>query len=136
MKDHETQARFIELRSKGWSFARIAEELHVARGTLINWSRKFQFDIANLRALEMEHLQEQLLASRETRARLLGDYLKQVEDELKKRSLAEVPTSRLFTIADSLRRQILRETGEVRFTSHVNDIPEEEFHEQVHDWTP
>jgi hypothetical protein len=135
MKDHETHQKFIQLRSQGWSFARIAQELNVARGTLINWSRKFQFEINNLRALEMESLQEQLLTSRETRARALGDYLKQVEEELKKRNLAEVSTSRLFTIADSLRRQIQRETGDLRFTSPVDEIPDEEYHEQVQDWS-
>jgi hypothetical protein len=136
MKDHETQARFVELRSKGWSFARIALELDVSRPTLIKWSRKFQFEISNQRAVELEALQEQLIANRETRARLLAESLRQVEEELKKRNLTEVSTGRLFTIADSLRRQILRETGEVRFTSPLKDIPEEEYHEQVQDWTP
>ena len=84
----------------------------------------------------MEHLQEQLVASREAHARLLGDDLIQVEEELKNRNLAEISTRRPFTIADSLRRQILRETGDIRFTSPLDDIPEEEYHEQVQDWSP
>ena len=73
VKDAETQQKFILLRAQGATFARIAQELGVARGTLVNWSRKFQFDINNLRAMELEHLQEQLIATREQRARLLAD---------------------------------------------------------------
>ncbi len=52
MKDQETQLRFVQLRAQGWSFARIARELGVATGTLVKWSRKFQFDIQNSRAVE------------------------------------------------------------------------------------
>ena len=56
MKDQETQQRFIHLRSQGRSFAGIAQELNVARGTLFNWSRKFRFEIQNIRAMELEAL--------------------------------------------------------------------------------
>jgi orotate phosphoribosyltransferase-like protein len=35
MKDQETVQKFIELRSKGISFARIAEQLGVAKSTLV-----------------------------------------------------------------------------------------------------
>jgi len=50
MHDEKTVQRFIELRSQGWPFARIATELSVSKPTLINWSRKHQFQIQNLRA--------------------------------------------------------------------------------------
>jgi hypothetical protein len=54
MKDQRTVLRFIELRSAGVSFARIAEQLGVAKSTLINWSREHQHLIQNLRAIEWE----------------------------------------------------------------------------------
>jgi transposase len=136
VKDIETQQRFVMLRSQGWSFNRIAQELNVARNTLINWSRKFQFEIANHRAIELEALREKLLATRETRAQALAEQLRRVEQELQKRDLAKVSTSRLFTMADALRRQIGRETGELRFTCPINDIPRDEYHEQVQTWSP
>ena len=128
MHDVQVQNRFVELRSQGWSFARIATELNVSRGTLINWSRRFQFEIQNQRAIELEALREQLIATREARARALGEQLRQVEAELQKRSLAEVSTGRLYGLADSLRRQILCETGPVRFTSPLREIPDDEYH--------
>ena len=136
MKDVETQQRFVLLRSQGWSFARIATELSLAKGTLINWSRKFQFEITNARAIELEALQEQLVATRETRAKAFGEHLKRIEAELAKRDLTELSTSRLFALARLLRRDILRETGPLQFTSPINEIPQNEYHEQVQDWTP
>ena len=136
MKDVETQQRFVLLRSQGWSFARIATELNVAKGTLINWSRKFQFEITNQRAIELEALQEQLVATREIRARACGEQLKRIEAELAQRDLSELSTSRLFALARLLRRDILHETGPLQFTSQINEIPQNEYHEQVQDWTP
>jgi len=56
MKDQETIQKFIELRSQGWTYARLMAELNVSKPTLINWSRKFQFQIQNLRAIELEAL--------------------------------------------------------------------------------
>ena len=51
MKDQETVNKFTELRAQGWSFARIATELGVAKSTLTEWSRKFRFEIFSLRFL-------------------------------------------------------------------------------------
>ena len=68
------------------------------------------------------------------RVNAIGEQLRKVEAELAKRDVAEVPTSRLFALAERLRRQIERETGEVKFTSPIKDIPKDEYHEQVQDW--
>ena len=54
MKDQETVQKFIELRSAGLSYNRIAEQIGVAKGTLINWSREHQHVIQNLRTIEWE----------------------------------------------------------------------------------
>ena len=136
MKDIETQQRFIFLRSQGWSFARIAQELNVSKQTLINWSRKFQFEIQNLHAIEMEGLQHQLIESHEVRARALAEQLRKVEAELARRDLADVPTGRLYSLVESLRRQILHETGQLQFTSPLKEIPDDEYHEEAQTWTP
>src|SRR5512133_3783467 len=135
MNDVETQQHFVRLRAEGWSFARIADELHVSKPTLINWSRKFQFDIQNQRAIQVEALQEKWLSSRETRVNALGEQLRKVESELAKRDLASLCTGRLYYIAESLRRQIQRETGSLSFTTPISEIPDDEFHDQVQDWT-
>ncbi len=136
MHDVQMQQRFVQHRSQGWSFARIAAELNVSKQTLINWSRKFQFQVQNLRAIELEALQDQLIASREARARVLAEQLRRVEAELAKRDLAKVATGRLFTLADALRRQVQRETGLVQFTSPTREIPNDEYCDRVQTWAP
>ena len=136
MKDQETQQRFIFMRSQGHTFAHMAQQLNVSRGTLVNWSRKFQFEISNLRTIELEDLQEKLIATRERRARLLGDQLKAVEEELKKRNVTELSTSKLFSLAASLRRQIQCEIGPMEFTTPMKDVPGDEYIDEVQDWKP
>jgi hypothetical protein len=136
MTDLETQQRFILLRSEGWSFARIAAELKVSKPTLINWSRKFQYQIQNLRAIALEELQEQWLASRTDRIAALGQRLRKIEDELQKRDLSSVSTSSLYSLANSLRHQLHREIGPMQFSTSANDVPSDEYHDQAQDWRP
>ena len=63
MYDEKTVQRFIELRARGATYARIMTELDASKPTLIAWSRKFQFQIQNLKAIELEALRERWLAS-------------------------------------------------------------------------
>ena len=134
MKDMDMRARFIELRAAGWSFARIAAELQVAKQTLVDWSRQYQFQIQNLRALHLEGLQEKYLASHESRLQMMGSQFKHVEDELATRKLSDVPTARLLALASTLRREMARETAPPQFSSPANEIPSEERVYSAHDW--
>ncbi len=134
MHDPQIQDRFITLRAAGWTYSKIMTELNVSRPTLIDWSRKHRFQIQNFKAIEQEALREKWLASTAVRVNAIGDQLRKVETELASRDVASLPTARLFSLAESLRRQIERETGEVKFTTPINDIPKDEYHEQVQDW--
>src|SRR6185503_3083032 len=124
MHNEKTVQRFIELRVQGWSFARLADELHVSKPTLIGWSRKHQHTIANLVAIEREERLNQLLASGEERLSRLERELRAAQTELAKRDLASLSTGRLLTHIESLRCQVRRETGPVQFVSTVDAIPE------------
>ncbi len=134
MKDQETIQKFIELRSQGWTYARLMAELNVSKPTLINWSRKFQFQIQNLRAIELEALANQWLSSVTERVNGLGQQLQKIEAELELREVKDLSTAQLYTLARQLRRQIEEAAGPVRFTSAVAEIPDDEYHDQVHDW--
>lgn len=134
MTDQETIARFIFLRAQGWSYARLMTELNVSKPTLIDWSRKHQFTIQNLKAVELEALGEKWLASVTDRVNALGEQLRQVETELAKRNLGDLSTPQLHRLARSLRRQIEQAVGRTGFTVPASEIPAAEFHEQVHDW--
>jgi hypothetical protein len=59
--------------------------------------------------------------------------LQRVESELGRRNLEELTTPQ--SAARTLRRQIEQATGPVQFTVPVPEIPANEYHEQVQDWS-
>ena len=132
--DEKTVQRFIELRAQGLSYAQLMTQLDVSKPTLIAWSRKHQFQIQNLKAIELEALQEKWLASITDRVGALGVQLHQVEAALRQRDVSELTTPQLHTLARSLRRQIEQATSATGFTVPLNEIPADEYHEQVQDW--
>jgi len=135
MHNEETVQRFIELRSQGRTYAQLMVELGVSKPTLIAWSRKHQFQIQNLRAIELETLAEHWLASVTERVQVLGEQLRKVEAELATREVKELSTTQLHALARGLRRQIAELTGTVRFTTPVAELPGDEYHDQVQDWS-
>lgn len=135
MHDEKTVQRFIELRCQGWTYARLTAELQVSKPTLIQWSRKHQFRIQNLRNIELEALANQWLDSVSDRVKALGRQLRQVDAELSTRDIKDLSTLQLHTLARSLRRQIGELTGAVQFTSPVAELPNDEYHDQVQDWS-
>lgn len=134
MHDQSTTDRFIFLRCQGWTFAKIMGELNVSKPTLINWSRKFQFEIQNARAIDLETLRDKWLAGTAVRVNALGEQLRKVEADLARRDLTQLSTARLYALADSLRCRIEQETGPMKFTSPISEIPNNEYHEHVQDW--
>jgi len=94
----ELKAKFIERRAKGYSYARIAKQLKVAKSTLANWNQELEADIASLKAMELEALQEQFYILKEARIRLLGEQVTAILEELKTRDLSKVSTDRLLEL--------------------------------------
>lgn len=135
MHDDKTVQRFIELRASGWTYARLTTELNVSKPTLIAWSRKHQFQVQNLKAIELEAVAEKWLASISDRVNTLGEQLRKVEAELATREVKDLTTAQLHTLARHLRRQIEELAGSVKFTTPVKEIPGGEFHDQVQDWS-
>ena len=133
MHDDNTVQRFIQLRAQGWTYERLMTELNVSKPTLIAWCRKHQFQIQNLKAIEMEALGDKWLASVTDRVDGLGGQLRLVEAEIRQRSVSDLSTAQLYSLAHSLRRQIAQCTGTNGFTIPVSEIPADEYHEQVQD---
>jgi hypothetical protein len=134
MHTPETIRRFVELRARGWTYARLEAELNVTKPTLIDWSRKHQFEIQNLHAIELEAMRTKWLASTSEHVDAVGEQLRRIETELATRNLTELTTPQLMSAARNLRRQIEQATGPIQFSVPVNEIPSAEFHEQVQDW--
>lgn len=90
--------KFIELRAKGYSFDKIAQELGKAKQTLIDWSKELQDEIANVKALELEALYERYYLLKESRLQTFGEMITKIKAEIEKRQLSDVPTDKLLDL--------------------------------------
>jgi transposase len=106
MYDTDTRAKFIELRAKGWSMARIAKRLKVSVRTLIDWNRKEKEAIKSLRAIELEALHEKILASHEHELRTLKANLDRIEEQIAKRHHGYESIATYYRLAALLRSEI------------------------------
>ncbi|MCH7915311.1 MAG: hypothetical protein IH856_20140 [Deltaproteobacteria bacterium] len=134
MKDQQTKSRFVELRAKGWSYDRIAKDLKTSKQTLINWSRELSLEISNLRAMELEVLQEKYYLLKEKRIQLFGEKLKALKEELEKRDLKEVPTEKLFDLFFKCQGILEREAVETVFQEKTSTLGFENLMEKVNTW--
>ena len=130
----ETVQRFIELRARGWTYSRLMTELNISRPTLVDWSRKHQFEIQNFHAIELEAMREKWLSSTADRDKALGEQLQRLHSELEKRDLSTLSTPQLMSAVRTLQRQIEQATGPLQFSAPLSAIPAGEQHEHVHDW--
>ena len=119
-----TKERFIELRAKGWSFDKIAKELGKAKQTLIDWSKDFQDEIANSKALELEALYESYYLMRENRLQTFGVMLNKIRAEVESRDLSDVPTDKLLELLLKYNNQVKDELIELTYKSS-QEIKEE-----------
>jgi transcriptional regulator with XRE-family HTH domain len=110
----EVKSQFIELRAKGWSYLKIARKLKVSKNTLAGWGAQLEGDIASLRAVEMEALHEKYFMTKEARIQLLGEQLKEVKAELKRRGLDDVSTDKLLEMEFKLYQALQAEYVETR----------------------
>ena len=106
MHSVDTKGRFLELRAKGWSLARIAAQIAVSQRTLVDWSRQHYAEIRTLRAVELEAVQEKILATHEHELACLAQQLSRIEAELATRKLHCETTPDLFRLAAALRSEI------------------------------
>lgn len=94
----EQKSRFIHLRAKGYSYARIAKQLGVSKATLVNRNIDLEVEIAQARSVELEALQEQYFLLKEGRIKLLGEQLTAIQAEIGKRDLSKVKTDKLLDL--------------------------------------
>ncbi|RKQ17494.1 helix-turn-helix domain-containing protein [Ureibacillus endophyticus] len=122
MKNNETRQKFIEMRAKGISFDKIAKELKVAKSTLIEWSKTYLTEIENLKAIEMEALQEQFYLTKTERIKLLGEIVERFRKEIEKRNLSDIPTDKLFDNLNKTVNQLKQEEVQVTFRGKGNSL--------------
>lgn len=120
----DTKQRFIELRAKGWSFDKIAKELGKAKQTLIDWSKDYQDEVANLKAMELEAIYESYYLLKENRLETFGGLLNKIKEEVLSRDLTDVPTDKLLDLFLKYNTQIKEEIIEPTYKTSL-EITEE-----------
>lgn len=116
MVSTDKKEQFIELRAKNLSFAKIAEQIDVSKPTLISWSKNLQKEITNLKAIELEALQEQYYVAKKQRITLLGEQLSAIKNELADRKdLYELTTKELLQLQIAYIKALRDEEVEIGF---------------------
>ena len=108
MYTSEKRDKFVELRAQGWSLSHIATELDITKRTLVDWNRDLATEVQSLRTLELELVQEKILASRQEELDRLYRLQKDIADELGNRRLKYIDTEKLFRLSLDLRHEIER----------------------------
>lgn len=106
MHSTDTKSQFLQLRAKRWSLTRIAAHLNVSVRTLVDWNRQSRDELRTLKALEIEALQEKVLATHEIELTRLAQQLQRIEEEAAQRKLQYVDTEDLFLLSSLLRSEI------------------------------
>lgn len=118
------KTRFIELRARGLSYARISRELKVAKGTLAAWNQELSEEIASLKAVQLEELYEKYYLVRAGRIELIGSQMKKLIRELQKRDFAEISTEKLLDLVlryfETLKAEYIAPEPEDRIGNKMN----------------
>ena len=111
MHSTETINQFLNLRSHGWSFARLADHLHVSKPTLLDWSHKHQSQLQAMKADQARSAQAAVQASCELRLEHLTLFHTTLRQEIIKRTLHTLSDEELQTMADAIEHQIEKLSG-------------------------
>lgn len=121
----EEQAKFIELRGRGMSFQKIAEEIGVSKPTLIKWNGELLEQVKEAQYMEFENLVEQYGLFRKRRfeiyCKALNSALKEFEERAEKGELKEVPTDKLLNLLEQLEKRVEKDTSRELLSVHVRD---------------
>ncbi len=114
MKTVEDKQRFVELRGRGLSFEKIAEELSVSKPTLIKWNEELFHEVQEAQFYELENLLENYKLMRKERfefyCKLLSAALAELESRAAAGKLQEVPTEKLLSMVEQLEKRVQQET--------------------------
>jgi transcriptional regulator with XRE-family HTH domain len=102
VKTTEQKEKFVELRAKNWSYKKIAKQLGISKPTLIKWSKELNQKIANMKAIELEAIQEKYYMQKKQKIEIYGQQLEKIKEELEARlennELKDVKTEQLFKL--------------------------------------
>src|SRR3954470_16190997 len=99
MHSIETINQFLNLRAQGWSFARIADQLHVSKPTLLHWGHKHQFKLEAMMVNQQHSVQETLQDSHHHELKELTMFHNALRRELISRTFKNFSDDEIQTLA-------------------------------------
>lgn len=96
MKSADVRERFVELRARGHSYAKISDQIGVSKPTLIKWNRQYDAQINELADEELEAVVERFRIARVHRVERFVKLIDRVEEQVDNRDLSEVQTASLI----------------------------------------
>ena len=129
MHSHETKDKFIELRAKGISLDDIATQLDISKGTAVAWSARLNARIQQLRAVELQAIQERVLNSYEQDLTYMADELKRVQKILHERDYGYVDTQQLYWYQGALLARIDKKCAPIHIPNAAQDADDEKLTE-------
>ncbi len=117
-KTTEEVEKFIELRAKGYSFDKIAEETGTSKPTLLKWNSQYAKEMDYAKYFELHSLLAQYGLLKKGRVESVSILLQAVLEEMKKRAntdnLSRLPTDKLFGLYLALEGRLEQETAEMK----------------------
>ena len=114
-KTNEDVERFIELRARGLSFDKIAQETGTSKPTLLKWASQYQQELEQAQYFELQGILYQYGIMRRGRVEVLSETLHMALVELRARAQAgnfgDLSTDKLLNLVLTLEARLERETG-------------------------
>ncbi len=96
MRTQVERRKFIQLRTEGLSFGKISRKMRISKSTLLRWSRKYESEIAELKAGQLEALREQYCLSVKAKVKMWGKIVNKIMPELEERRFSNVTSEKLL----------------------------------------
>ena len=109
MKGTDKKAEFIELRSQGMSYAKIAEALHISKSTCSAWEKELQEQISESRRERLLELYSLYGMHKESRVESLGKLLQRIDNAIAETDLSCLPAEKLLDLRIKYGRELQKE---------------------------
>lgn len=96
--DIDKKRTILQLRARGYSFAKIAKETGVGKQSAVDICKENEETIATLNAMELEELYETQRITTQERLTAHANLLGRIRQELESRDLTDVPTDKLIDL--------------------------------------
>jgi hypothetical protein len=121
MYNNETKDKFIELRLKGHTLAKISEAIGVSKTTLVEWNRDCQQQLRDLRSTELEILHDRILQSYEADFERLHRFQRGVDDLLGNTPKYAFTHDNVVELDQVIRRQIRDLRKDIELFGRITD---------------